>query len=596
MMASRKENTPTPGSSNTVNPKVFVDDDDVFTVDFTGKEECSWIHFTEWTCMLPSGDHEITFTRRINEHLCTMMQHFDRPPGVKLASLRNPEQKVILLFGHDTEASAFNMFNKFTDVRSTVVSFLREVKLPVDDIKVRVRLTGTRQAARHQDQGYSCVFDSTADYSETDKSETKWFSNPDTRNFEVDNETSNSHFNRFKENITRSFDACLGRVTTGSVIFTFHHRSTEDALGMIRKHEEVRAMILECLREIDSTVKDIQMDVQLQDFIDPRSLPGHGDLDRRYVDKQEHEKVVQELSEQVETLQQQLQEVKEKERAQLAGIRLSMWETRPGSPQPSESSGFFTATDTMTEVGDEEIQDITYLPEPGGGHRQTGGASKQEHVYRVVTDLRKQLADTTQELKATKERMHRLEITHKKGPVTGKKADSQAWSEMEALKPGRTPKYLPRAGTHGSLGHHQDTRATPTPSRRDARADADLRDACLEGKLVEVKRILDTGRADVNSRDGGGWTPVMAAAFGRHRDVVELLVSRGADVSLVDDGGNNILHYACKGGDMKTVEFVLSLDAVDVNARNNFGQTAADVARDWGHRQLSDFLVSRGTQ
>ncbi|XP_067659832.1 uncharacterized protein [Haliotis asinina] len=592
MMASRKENTPTPDSSNAVKPKVFVDDDDVFTVDFTGKEECSWIHLTEWTCMLPSKDYEITFTRGINKHLSNMMRHFDRPPGVKLASLRIPEEKVILVFGHDTKANAFNMFNMYTDVRKSVLTFLQKVKVHPEDIKVIVRFTGTSHS-RQQDQGYRCVFDSTTDYSEKDKSETKWFCIPDTLGLEVDNETSNSHFTRLKANMTRSFEACLGRVTTGSVIFTFHHRSTEDALEMISKHEEVRAMILECLREIDSTVKDIQMEVQLQDFIDPRSLPGHGDLDKRYVDKQEHEKVVQELSERVATLQQQLHE---KERAQLAGIRLSMWETRPGSPQPSESSGFFTATDTMTEVGDEEIQDITYLPEPGGGHRQTGGASKQQHVYRVVTDLRKQLADTTQELKATKERMHRLEITHKKGPVTGKKADSQAWSEMEALRPGRTPKYLPRAGTHGSLGHHQDTRATPTPSRRDARADADLHDACREGKLEEVKRILDTGRADVNSRDGAGRTPVMWAALRGHRDVVELLVSRGADVSLVDDEADNILHWACRGGDRTTVEFVLSLDAVDVNARNNDGHTAADVARFCGHRQLSDLLVSRGKQ
>ncbi|XP_067668433.1 ankyrin repeat, SAM and basic leucine zipper domain-containing protein 1-like [Haliotis asinina] len=91
-------------------------------------------------------------------------------------------------------------------------------------------------------------------------------------------------------------------------------------------------------------------------------------------------------------------------------------------------------------------------------------------------------------------------------------------------------------------------------------------------------------------------TPVMAAAWRGHRDVVELLVSRGADVSLVTDAGNNIRHWACGGGDRTTVEFVLSLDGVDVNARNNNGRTVADVARRWGHRQLSDLLVSRGAQ
>ncbi|XP_046559443.1 histone-lysine N-methyltransferase EHMT2-like [Haliotis rubra] len=208
-----------------------------------------------------------------------------------------------------------------------------------------------------------------------------------------------------------------------------------------------------------------------------------------------------------------------------------------------------------------------------------------------------------------------------------------------------------------------DTRATPTPAQRDAQADDDLRDACREGKLAEVKRILDTGWTNINCRGEVGMTPVIWAALGGHRDVVEHLVSRGddvslvddmgnnilhwacmggdrktvefvlsldgmdinsrgerrwtpvvwaawrghrdvvkllvsqdADVSLVDDDGNKILHWACLGGDRKTVEFVLSLDGVDINVRNNNGQTAADVARGRPHHQLSDLLVSRGTQ
>ncbi|XP_067669994.1 histone-lysine N-methyltransferase EHMT2-like [Haliotis asinina] len=118
--------------------------------------------------------------------------------------------------------------------------------------------------------------------------------------------------------------------------------------------------------------------------------------------------------------------------------------------------------------------------------------------------------------------------------------------------------------------------------------------ACEGRDRTTVGFVLSLDAVDVNSRGDVGMTPVMRAARWRHRDMVELLVSRGADVSLVDDDGNSILHYACMGGDRTTVEFVLSLDAVDVNARNSIGETAADLARRWGHRQLSDLLVSRG--
>ncbi|XP_046558382.1 ankyrin repeat domain-containing protein 29-like [Haliotis rubra] len=164
----------------------------------------------------------------------------------------------------------------------------------------------------------------------------------------------------------------------------------------------------------------------------------------------------------------------------------------------------------------------------------------------------------------------------------GSNQGDSAWSEGIALIPGSSQK--------------SDVHATPTPARGDTRAYADLHDACWNGNLAEVKRILDTGRADVNCRDVLGLTPVMSAAWGGHRDVVELLVIRGADVSLMDNVGDNILHWACGRGDRKTVEFVLSLDGVDINARNNYGKTAADVARDRGHHQLSDLLVSHGTQ
>ncbi|XP_048257896.1 palmitoyltransferase AKR1-like [Haliotis rufescens] len=135
------------------------------------------------------------------------------------------------------------------------------------------------------------------------------------------------------------------------------------------------------------------------------------------------------------------------------------------------------------------------------------------------------------------------------------------------------------------------TQATPSP------ADCEhLCDASKAGNLEEVKRLVSQG-VDVNCR-WGGWsmTLVMWAAYGGHRDVVELLVSEGADVSLVTGHSYNTLHYACWGGHLETVKFVLSLHVVDIDARNNRGLTAADLARRRGHTRVLDLLVSRGAQ
>ncbi|XP_071078674.1 multiple epidermal growth factor-like domains protein 6 [Haliotis cracherodii] len=120
--------------------------------------------------------------------------------------------------------------------------------------------------------------------------------------------------------------------------------------------------------------------------------------------------------------------------------------------------------------------------------------------------------------------------------------------------------------------------------------------ACTGGDVETVKYVLSLHVVDINSRGWGSWTPVMEAAVGGHRDVVELLVSEGADVSLVDEDGNNILNFACMGGDVETVKYVLSLNVVDIDARNKSGQTAADWARLGGRQPLVELLKSRGAQ
>ncbi|XP_048254561.1 protein HOS4-like isoform X2 [Haliotis rufescens] len=134
------------------------------------------------------------------------------------------------------------------------------------------------------------------------------------------------------------------------------------------------------------------------------------------------------------------------------------------------------------------------------------------------------------------------------------------------------------------------TQATPSP------ADCSrLIDASWRGELDEVKRLLSLG-VDVNCRGWRNWTPLMWAAGYGNSDVVQLLVSKGADVSLVDVVGVNILHFAGWGGDLETVKFVLSLNVVDIDARDKEGKTAADYARSNRYPRVVDLLESRGAQ
>ncbi|XP_067668389.1 receptor-interacting serine/threonine-protein kinase 4-like [Haliotis asinina] len=120
--------------------------------------------------------------------------------------------------------------------------------------------------------------------------------------------------------------------------------------------------------------------------------------------------------------------------------------------------------------------------------------------------------------------------------------------------------------------------------------------ACRGGDKQTVKLVLSLNIVDINSRGQNSLTPVIVAAQGKHRDIYELLVTEGDDVSLVDDSRTNILHWACLAGDLGTVKLVLSLHAADINARSDYGNTTLEIARFWGHPQWVDLLVSSGTQ
>ncbi|XP_067653123.1 fibronectin type 3 and ankyrin repeat domains protein 1-like [Haliotis asinina] len=168
-------------------------------------------------------------------------------------------------------------------------------------------------------------------------------------------------------------------------------------------------------------------------------------------------------------------------------------------------------------------------------------------------------------------------------PVTTQDQQASTTDASEDLTPSKT--VPPTPVTTQDSDHH----ATPS-----AATGLDLYDASRDGDLETVKRILAEGDVDINYTGDWSRTPVMAAAVNGHSDVVEFLMGRGADVSLVDGYGRNVLHLACRGGDLETVKLILSLDLVDINSRGRNSRTPVLEAAWTGHRDVVEFLVGRG--
>uniref|UniRef100_A0A8C5EEB9 Poly [ADP-ribose] polymerase n=1 Tax=Gouania willdenowi TaxID=441366 RepID=A0A8C5EEB9_GOUWI len=123
----------------------------------------------------------------------------------------------------------------------------------------------------------------------------------------------------------------------------------------------------------------------------------------------------------------------------------------------------------------------------------------------------------------------------------------------------------------------------------------ELFEACRNGDVVRVKKLVD--RVNVNAKDMAGRksTPLhFAAGFGR-KDVVDHLLQMGANVHARDDGGLIPLHNACSFGHSEVVSLLL-IQGADPNARDNWNYTPLHEAAIKGKIDVCIVLLQHGAE
>ncbi len=130
--------------------------------------------------------------------------------------------------------------------------------------------------------------------------------------------------------------------------------------------------------------------------------------------------------------------------------------------------------------------------------------------------------------------------------------------------------------------------------------------AVRHGSKEVVQSILSRNLKDINTRDSGGKTPLIIAAFyGRESEVVQLLVSAGAEINSKDFTMQSALHVAianrflvdsqdadaAKFNRRRIAEFLVEAGA-DVNQADTYGQTPFMLAASYDDVEILEKMLT----
>jgi ankyrin repeat protein len=110
------------------------------------------------------------------------------------------------------------------------------------------------------------------------------------------------------------------------------------------------------------------------------------------------------------------------------------------------------------------------------------------------------------------------------------------------------------------------------------------------GSADLLTRLLDEDPGLLEARDDQGLTPLRIAVEEGRPDLVDILLSRGADAATQDDHGYTPLHLAKS----REVADLLIAKGADIDARNNYGLVPLHTAVLEDYREVAVSLISHG--
>ena len=132
-------------------------------------------------------------------------------------------------------------------------------------------------------------------------------------------------------------------------------------------------------------------------------------------------------------------------------------------------------------------------------------------------------------------------------------------------------------------------------NERTGRKDLTPLHAAVVGGQKKVVEFLITKGADVNAKDRGGYTPLFYAVWHNREEAAKLLLDKGADPNVRSVWNRTPLHWAVRQGGSKEMIELLVAKGADVNLKRG-DATALKMAKDNGHTEIVELLRKLGAK
>ncbi|XP_055999744.1 ankyrin-2-like [Ostrea edulis] len=123
-----------------------------------------------------------------------------------------------------------------------------------------------------------------------------------------------------------------------------------------------------------------------------------------------------------------------------------------------------------------------------------------------------------------------------------------------------------------------------------------LHAACRNGELEMSRYIIQTYPALLHSVDNDGWNAALFAAGGGNVNILQLLADNEVDVKHQANNGWNILHAACRNGELEMSRYIIQTYPALLHSVDNDGWNAAFYAARRGHVKIRQLLTEHGVK